>query len=230
MIKSSLGRSIVFAIAALVSGCADSEDQGKEYAEPQGAEAGAEPAAALGQVEQLVVDACSQDCTRAYIACTRECALDPGGGGDCGCHDQLQSCRLSCPNGDVDLDGVLNGVDNCPANANANQANCDGDWQGDACDPLNANYQPVGGERTCMTDRDAHFAYFTFEHHVERMQRDVSTCGAPDRWTNRIARDNDCVGISDEDCCMGLRHSIAALGDDPFYWCSATIRDRNFCR
>ena len=35
---------------------------------------------------------------------------------------------------DQDLDGVLDGNDNCPTQANANQANNDGDSQGDVCD------------------------------------------------------------------------------------------------
>jgi hypothetical protein len=35
---------------------------------------------------------------------------------------------------DTDLDGVLDGNDNCPADANADQTNTDGDDEGDACD------------------------------------------------------------------------------------------------
>jgi hypothetical protein len=37
------------------------------------------------------------------------------------------------PNGDIDGDGVLNGVDNCPNTANADQADADGNGIGDAC-------------------------------------------------------------------------------------------------
>jgi len=37
------------------------------------------------------------------------------------------------PNGDVDGDGVLNGVDNCPNTANADQADVDGNGIGDVC-------------------------------------------------------------------------------------------------
>jgi hypothetical protein len=37
-------------------------------------------------------------------------------------------------NPDIDGDGVLNGADNCPSVANADQANQDGDAFGDACD------------------------------------------------------------------------------------------------
>jgi hypothetical protein len=35
---------------------------------------------------------------------------------------------------DTDGDGVLNAVDNCPLLANADQANSDGDSEGDVCD------------------------------------------------------------------------------------------------
>ncbi len=43
------------------------------------------------------------------------------------------------PQEDSDLDGVGNKCDNCPSNANANQANADKDTQGDVCDPDDDN-------------------------------------------------------------------------------------------
>lgn len=43
--------------------------------------------------------------------------------------------QLDAPADDVDADGIKNVDDNCPAVANANQANEDGDGYGDACDP-----------------------------------------------------------------------------------------------
>lgn len=47
------------------------------------------------------------------------------------------------PNGDIDHDGIPNGIDNCPTIANADQKNCDAEGEadnglparGDACDP-----------------------------------------------------------------------------------------------
>jgi len=42
--------------------------------------------------------------------------------------DASESC-------DADADAILDGVDNCPSVANADQADLDGDGEGDACDP-----------------------------------------------------------------------------------------------
>jgi CSLREA domain-containing protein len=52
---------------------------------------------------------------------------------------------------DTDADGVLDTDDNCPAVANANQANNDGDAQGDACDPDDDNDGVLDGPDNCDT-------------------------------------------------------------------------------
>jgi streptogramin lyase len=49
---------------------------------------------------------------------------------------------------DTDGDGLLDDVDNCPAVANANQADNDGDGLGDACDPPSGYTTPMGGNVT----------------------------------------------------------------------------------
>jgi hypothetical protein len=60
---------------------------------------------------------------------------------------------------DNDGDGVNNGVDNCPAVANPNQADLDGDGAGDACDAVNAfsglaaAYAFNEGSGTVLADR-----------------------------------------------------------------------------
>lgn len=207
--------SVVFSGLAIM-GCAATAD-----------EPGASPSAT---VVQGVLDPCLTACRQENQVCTRECALSPDGS-DCGCAQQLAACQLGCPSGDSDGDGVLNGVDNCPSNANSNQADCDGDGLGNVCDALNANYQPVTSDHTCWTDKDSHlgFLYFTFENHVQHKEHDVSSCHAPDRFVGRVAASNRCFNISDFDCCFGLRGSISSFGDNPLFWCDAANRDLNRC-
>jgi hypothetical protein len=71
-----------------------------------------------------------------------------------GMSDAERSQLRNWPNGDADLDGVPDGSDNCPLVPNPDQANIDGDGEGDACD---ANVGPpiltVTGVRSRMTRR-----------------------------------------------------------------------------
>ncbi|MEM8932783.1 MAG: hypothetical protein AAGE94_16480 [Acidobacteriota bacterium] len=144
---------------------------------------------------------------------------------DCG-----SPCGGGCGwNDDYDCDGVINATDNCTDDPNSNQADCDGDGYGDVCDGQNATYQATGSVDTCMTDKDDHVAYKTFEHHVEQRQTDVSSCGAPDTWNRWVRQDNDCFNISDYNCCYGLRHSLSAVGDTYQSWCGAGVRNVDFC-
>ena len=69
--------------------------------------------------------------------------------GDATAHD------LPCPNPDSDGDGVLNNDDNCPGVANANQANADGDSEGDACDNDDDNDGLADGIDNCPVDANA---------------------------------------------------------------------------
>ena len=75
---------------------------------------------------------------------------------------QLLNWPANPPSTDADSDGVANVFDNCPANANAGQADLDGDGVGDPCDPdedgdgvSNAVEAAVGGDpRKLDTDGD----------------------------------------------------------------------------
>lgn len=52
---------------------------------------------------------------------------------------------------DAEGDGVNDTVDNCPLDANANQANNDGDFQGDVCDPDDENDGVLDASDNCPT-------------------------------------------------------------------------------
>jgi hypothetical protein len=70
---------------------------------------------------------CTANCFTAYDECNRTCS-------QCLCQADLNSCLDWCPYTDTDGDGVNDPSDNCPDNANANQADCDSDGVGDVCD------------------------------------------------------------------------------------------------
>lgn len=178
---------------------------------------GSEPLASLGTKSYT----CVLDCGNEYRECIRQ--------GWSGCETGRYYCLLGCPDYDSDGDGVNNGSDNCPEVSNPNQADCDGDGKGDLCDSVNATWQTIIAERTCMTDKDVHIGYVTFEHHVEKKQRDVSNCNQPDRWVRRIRDDNDCFNVPDLECCLGLSSSIFAVGDSPSFWCDYDIRNTDYC-
>jgi len=93
--------------------------------------------------------ACLAGCTQTY--CAAFCQADYG---SClGTCPVVGPCRASCeasagcgagcapltPIPDADADGVADASDNCPAVGNADQADLDGDTEGDACDPFDAS-------------------------------------------------------------------------------------------
>ena len=55
---------------------------------------------------------------------------------------------------DTDADGLLDGIDNCPVNANADQLDTDGDGIGDACDGGTVNNPPVANSQSVSTARN----------------------------------------------------------------------------
>jgi len=106
----------------------------------------------------------------------------------------------SC-NKDPDADGVLWQSDNCPRNANSNQADCDGDNIGDVCDALNGSFVATGTKTVCAADKDNHVAYFDIEVTYQQKYSDISACHSPDRW-NHFVYSSSCYNISDHYCCI----------------------------
>ena len=62
--------------------------------------------------------------------------------------------HIIAPIADTDLDGVPNGLDNCPAVGNPNQADSDGDARGNACDNCRTLANNSGAGAQCDSDGD----------------------------------------------------------------------------
>lgn len=70
-----------------------------------------------------------------WVSCPVDCFVSCGNGVcEANLGEGLSTCPFDCVE-DVDGDGVLDGVDNCPLVSNADQLDQDGDEAGDACDP-----------------------------------------------------------------------------------------------
>jgi hypothetical protein len=64
-------------------------------------------------------------------------------------------CCYYDPNPDADNDTIYDNVDNCPNTPNQDQANNDGDAQGDACDPDDDNDGVLDVDDNCQFDANA---------------------------------------------------------------------------
>jgi hypothetical protein len=127
-----LGLSIL--LLSIASACAPMEDD--EFDAPDMGDA-----ESVETVQQELAVTCQQQCLTDFRDCRRGCPPptqdDPCGSG---CSEEYNACLEACaPPVDTDGDGVPDGSDNCPQVANANQANCDGDAQGNACDSFNGH-------------------------------------------------------------------------------------------
>lgn len=136
--------------------------------------------------------------------CTEIC----GGGASC-----QKSCReldgtwITCgeyagnPANDLDGDGVANGPDNCNCTSNPSQADCDGDSQGDACDPYdNSWYLHNFSIGTCHVDVDDHVFYETMEMYNKEIWR--SACTGATCVRNKLKYDFNCYTDADMSCCL----------------------------
>lgn len=109
------------------------------------------------------------------------------------------------PANDLDSDGVANTGDNCLCIANTNQANCDGDSQGDACDFQNEKWVLVADRGVCDFDTDAHLYYWTAE--VYGLKQYQNVCNGSICYDRYLAGSANCnyspsgCGSGGIECC-----------------------------
>jgi hypothetical protein len=122
----------------------------------------------------------------------------PAGAPPCSCALKGQTvCQ------DPDRDGLLSLYDNCDYVANPNQANCDGDYSGDACDSNNVRItrttQPYAttptptGSTTCIEDEYVHSVHFRqIEWRAGTQTIEIRRyCGPSGNYTTRPIIDED---------------------------------------
>ena len=133
---------------------------------------------------------------------------DDSAGGDSGACTASSECMAGgyCYNGqcvydDQDMDGVSDQQDNCPQNANANQADSDQDGTGDACDstpygPMTTYYRDADGD----TYGDASQTTDAYSQPAGYVTNS-NDCNDNDNTLGDITNDADCDGvIAPNDC------------------------------
>lgn len=121
------------------------------------------------------------------------------------------------PANDYDGDGVSNAADNCLCTANTNQANCDGDAFGDACDAANVKWVFVQDIGRCAWDGDTHLGYFTVEQYASKKYKNVCTgtfCYDKYLLSSATCTFGSGCGSSEGSCCT-CRYPLAG-------WCQQT--------
>jgi len=159
---------------------------------------------------------CYTNCDADYNSCNHNCPL-------CPCYEIYQVCFDSCQYRDTDGDGIVDSIDNCSDYPNSNQADCDNDGTGNACDAENARYVRVSSQR-CLIDKDTHIPpnyYYDLEDWFDGVYVDQSSCGAPQKIQRFKNNEAHCYNVSPKDCCRQL------IVNDTF-WCYNI--GRNFCQ
>ena len=158
---------------------------------------------------------CPEDCGGSCTICGNSFCTYPET--SCTCSADCGSCPGTT---DTDGDGVYDDTDNCVNTHNPNQANCDGDAKGDACDDVNGTYQQVD-YRMCYASGASYgdgtsdtYAYF------ESRYVDTSACNNPDFWANAGSPYHYCSDLSyGYDCCVRWFGSYDCAVNYGFYSC-----------
>ncbi len=150
------------------------------------------PELASAEQELPVINTCRFRCT-ATAACSTTCQIE----------DEALTCGDYgvCAGLDSDGDGIPNSTDNCDYVANPNQADCDGDGIGTACDGDNGSWQLIS-DNVCYIDKDTHTFDFDLEYRSERLYHDTSSCGSPPKYERYLRKTASCsTGTSTTSCC-----------------------------
>lgn len=174
----------LFSLAAFssLSGCATQEATPLEES----------PELSSAEQEVPVINTCRFRCT-ATAACSTTCQIE----------DEALTCSEYgvCAGLDSDGDGVPNATDNCDHVANPDQADCDGDGVGTACDFDNGSWQLIN-DNVCYIDKDTHTFDFDLEYYSERLYHDTSSCGSPPKYERYLRKSASCsTGTGTTTCC-----------------------------
>ena len=146
---------------------------------------------------------------------------DDSAGGDSGACTASSECMAGgyCYNGqcvydDQDMDGVSDQQDNCPQNANANQADSDQDGTGDACDstpygPMTTYYRDADGD-TYGDASQTTDAYTQPAGYVTNS----NDCNDNDNTLGDITNDADCDGVITPNDCDDGDNTLGDIQND----------------
>ena len=138
---------------------------------------------------------CYTQCDADYASCNHNCP-------QCPCYEIYQACFDGCQFADTDHDGITDDNDNCPNTPNANQADCDGDRLGNACDAQDNSYTFLSaGNSACdvQTKLDWDLRYYINIYYQDRYRSGCTGQTCFKKW--RAYRFKCDFGENLTDCC-----------------------------